>query len=585
MRNIYLPKPHAFAKSALIMACLIFSLTAQATHIRAGNIFTKSDTTAAKNPFRYFFKLVTYSVVGGIEDEQSTLYFGDCSAPQTAARTARVMLQNGENNTWTNTYYFEHTYASEGAFTVSFVGENRNAGIVNLSNSVQQTFLLTTTITIDQFLGLNRSPILQVPPIDVAAINSIFVHNPGAYDPDGDSLVFRMTEPRISGNNNACGEPTSVVAPEYLGLENFLGTPAENTTASFGLNATTGQLTWNSPNRWGEYNIAFVVEEWRNRRLIGRVVRDMQILVKDIPNKPPRLLIPQDLCLVAGTPLQQIIKATDAEGQRVDISSYPGGISGSTLIRSTNEQNAYTFTWPTECLAVRRQPYQVVFRAVDVSQAGVQPLADVQAWRITVVGPAPVISSVVRQTNNSIQVNWQNYACANARNIHIYRKEGPSTFSPAGCETGIPASSGFIKVGEVTANVTSFLDSNNGQGLPADKTYYYRIYADFDEPAGGKSLASTEIGSTITGLTDELPLQITFYPNPTKDFFQVRTTAFIKIYEAEVFTVQGQRIQSLTAQKSGEGYSYSVKGLAQGMYIIKLQTSQGQWVQRLVVER
>ncbi|GAA4304550.1 hypothetical protein GCM10023183_17960 [Nibribacter koreensis] len=562
------------------------SLNAHATHKRAGNLFFKSDTTAARNPLRFFFKLVTYTVKapGAIEDVEATLYFGDCSTPQTSNRTVRAELVNGEYSSWVNTYYFEHTYASEGTYTVSYVAENRNWGIINVTNSVQQTFFLTATITVDQFLGLNRSPILQVPPIDVADINSVFTHNPGAYDPDGDSLVFRMVEPKIDGGRNACGDPVWRTALGYTGLENFLGVPTDATVASFRLDPNTGQLTWNTPSRLGAYAVAIVVEEWRAGRLIGRVVRDMQILVMDISNKPPKLLLPADICLVAGTSVQHVIKATDLENQPVVIKSYLGNLS-STFVKSATEENSYSFSLPSECLAVRRQPYQVVFRAVDVPPAGVQPLADVQAWRVTMVGPAPVLSSVVRQANNSIRVAWQAYACSGARKIYIYRKEGPSTFSPGGCETGIPPSSGFIKVGEVAANATSFLDSNNGQGLPVDKTYYYRIYADFDGPAGGKSLASTELGSTITGLAEELQPQLTFYPNPAQDFFQVKTTASIKVFGAEVYTLQGKKVQTLPAQQTIDGLSFSVQGLAQGMYVIKLQTSQGQWVQRLIIAR
>ncbi|QHL86887.1 T9SS type B sorting domain-containing protein [Nibribacter ruber] len=485
-----------------LFAFLLFSApAAQATHIRAGNIFAKSDTTAARNPLRFFFKLVTYTVAGGIEDEQATLYFGDCSTPQTSVRASRVLLQNGENNTLVNTYFFEHTYSGDGTFTVSFIGENRNASIINLSNSVQQSFFLTSTVTIDQFLGINRSPVLLVPPIDVADINNIFVHNPGAYDEDGDSLVFRMFEPRIDGGRDACGNPIATIAPGYRGLENFLGIPVNSGAPFFRLDPVTGQITWNTPGVLGEFNIAFVVEEWRNKRLIGRVVRDMQILVKDIPNRPPRLFVPRDTCIIAGTRLRDTIIVTDPDRHKVNVSAFGEMLPPATFTKASTPDTAYVFNWQTlACLDVRRQPYQVTFRAVDIPPAGVQPLVDIQPWRITVIGPPPVLTTAVVQSSNTITINWQAYNCVNASRIYIYRKEGPSTFVPGYCETGIPASSGFVRVGQVNANATTFTDTNNGQGLPRNKTYCYRIYVEFGAPGGGESLASNEVCATLESL-------------------------------------------------------------------------------------
>ncbi|WP_071887871.1 gliding motility-associated C-terminal domain-containing protein [Rufibacter sp. DG15C] len=497
-----------FAQLGILMGLFAFFLLsapkAQATHIRAGNIFAKSDTTAARNPLRFFFKLVTYTVKapGAIEDPDATLYFGDCSTPQTSPRASREELNNGENNTWVNTYFFEHTFSGDGTFTVSYIGENRNAGIVNLSNSVQQTFFLTTTVTIDQFLGINKSPVLLVPPIDVADINSIFVHNPGAFDEDGDSLVFRMYEPRIDGGRDACGNPTGIIAPGYRGLENYLGTPVNSPTPFFRLDPVSGQLTWNTPGVLGEFNIAFVVEEWRDRRLIGRVVRDMQILVKDIPNKPPKLFVPRDTCIIAGTRLRDTIRVSDPDKHPVVVTAFGEMIPPATFNRASRPDTAYVFNWQTlACLDVRRQPYQVTFRAVDVPPAGVQPLADLQPWRITVIGPPPVLTTSQVVSNNSIKINWQAYNCVNASRIYIYRKEGPSNFVPGYCETGIPASSGFVRVGQLSANATTFTDNNNGQGLPRNKTYCYRIYVEFGAPGGGESLASNEICATLESIS------------------------------------------------------------------------------------
>jgi hypothetical protein len=70
---------------------------------------------------------------------------------------------------------------------------NRNKGVKNIPNSVNVVFSIKTTILINAALGDNSTPILLNPPIDRAAYGQIFIHNPAAYDPDGDSISYRLT--------------------------------------------------------------------------------------------------------------------------------------------------------------------------------------------------------------------------------------------------------------------------------------------------------------------------------------------------------------------------------------------------------
>ena len=95
-----------------------------------------------------------------------------------------------------NYFYFEHVYPSNGKFTISYIGENRNAPIRNIDggNSISVKFYVSTTITIDPALGANHSPVLKAPPVDRGAIGQVFLHNPGAFDADGDSLSFHLRE-------------------------------------------------------------------------------------------------------------------------------------------------------------------------------------------------------------------------------------------------------------------------------------------------------------------------------------------------------------------------------------------------------
>ncbi|WP_207432666.1 T9SS type A sorting domain-containing protein [Sabulibacter ruber] len=278
-----LPLPLRKIKVLVLPLVLLFAVcfSSQASHIRAGNIYYKSDTTAARNPLRFFFTLVTYSVAPPpFEDLEATLHFGDCTS-QRVPRESRTLLPNGQ--VFMNVYRFEHTFAGAGTYAVTHTVGSQG-GIVNISSSLKPDFFLQSTITVDPFLNPNRSPIFQHVPVDVPARNRVFTHNSGAIDADGDSLSFKLITPLAPNGTNACGNPLGIAAPGFSGLENFLGRQDPSAPAGVNLNRDTGLLTWNSPSLQGTYNIAIKVEEWRKGRLIGTMIRDMLLFAQEDPS-------------------------------------------------------------------------------------------------------------------------------------------------------------------------------------------------------------------------------------------------------------------------------------------------------------
>ncbi|WP_165864897.1 T9SS type A sorting domain-containing protein [Rufibacter latericius] len=211
---------------------------------------------------------------------------------------------------------------------------------------------------------------------------------------------------------------------------------------------------------------------------------------------------------------------------------------------------------------------------------------DLQPWNITVLGPAPVLSAAVRETDSSIRVTWENYAIPNARRLYLYRKVNPSSFTPSACDKGIAASAGYTLVGYVSAGTTSFVDNNNGQGLDLTQTYSYRLYADSNAPKGGTSVASNEITTgRLTGVSDEIRQQISFYPNPTAGVLTVNAPAAVKVKAAQVFSPVGKSMASLIPQKSAGGWSFDVRHLPDGLFLLRLQTDHGTLTYKLVIKR
>ncbi|MGI4821562.1 MAG: gliding motility-associated C-terminal domain-containing protein [Janthinobacterium lividum] len=530
-------------RGAGLVAALLLALgwlrpqAAQASHIRAGDIQAKVDTTAAHNPNRIFYKLTLYRDITGVDQPTVTMYFGDGTRLDNIPKASTVRV--GQTDIFS--YYCEHTYPAAGPYDVSFVGENRNTGVLNMAASNTQSFFIKTSISINPAYGLNHSPVLRAPAVDQGAVGQVYVHNPAGYDADGDSLVYhlRTCQQVVNGataaNTNNLPVPavcagyvypddasitggTAPVQVAYTGVP--AGRPGDRAFISQDIN--TGQITWNAPARAGIYNIAFTVDEIRRTangfRVIGQVIRDMQIIVQAVNNLPPVLTVPPDICVVADTPVTLTVSATDGSGpnapaSNVTLTAFSGILPPATFRQNnTGTTVTGTFRWTPGNSAVAGsttapggsnvsdQPYVVVFRAQDTPpNSATQPLVDVRPVRITVVGPPPQnLRATPSGTPGGLVsvLTWDLYKYQNASQILVYRKENPSGFNPGPCDTGIPPSAGYTQVGTVPVGATSFSDNT---GLVRGKTYCYRIYATFPLPAGGASIASAEACLTFNG--------------------------------------------------------------------------------------
>jgi gliding motility-associated-like protein len=523
---------------------------AQATHIRAGEIIAKVDTITG-NPNHIYFTLKLYRDPSKIDQPTATFFFGDgTSTGVDQIKKASEVPVSCDTNLLT--FYFDHVYPGAGRYTVSFIGENRVADVVNMFQSVNQTFYVGTTFTIDPSFGRNHSPVLRALAIDKAGQTQVFLHNPAAYDQDGDSLAFRLTKSKqVPAGVTGTISPAGNNRPDTVTCTNFVypnsptirqgGAPATQVpytgnppstgggAAIFVQDPRTGQITWNAPSVTGVYNIAFVVEEWRRtafgKRLIGEVTRDMQITVVPTTNIRPTITIPTDICVEANTPITGLVTAIDGSSSSpatpITLTAAGGPLtpgittaSPATFVQTTKgpPQASGTFRWTPGCEYVAKEPYIVVFKAQDTPPGtsatncgGVnQPLIDEKPWRITVVGPRPKNLQAVPQTGQRALLTWDKYECQNASQILIFRKEGPSNFVPGPCDTGIPASAGYTQINALSVTANSFVDDNNGAGLVRGRTYCYRIYATFPLPAGGNSIASAEACVTFTGRSAQL---------------------------------------------------------------------------------
>ena len=491
-------------KSLLLFLFLFSGATSLwATHIRGGYI-----TARRISGFKYEFLLTIYRdtaspVVNDSNELHPDINSSDVLNSPNIEPVQRIVGKGTE--IWQ--YRYEYTYKSPGVYTAYHYREFRNNNVLNMDNSVGTTFYVETKVTIDPFLAFDQSPIITKAAVDFAVAGVVYRYNPGAYDPDGDSLSYQSVPSRqfLQGQNVSAIVSNYKVPAVRSGGQDTSGQVAAYMT----LNPVTGDLVWNCPRMVGEYNTAIKIVQWRKLRAnrpkrdsIGFVLLDIQIIVKDSRNKRPILKLPADTCVVAGSFLEARIWASDPDiGDRVII-SFTGELD--TILPKTtrarfqqiskNQPPFYgDFEWNVGCVHVRREPYQAVFTAEDIPVNGFPSLTDTRVWRIKVVGPSPVVTHLRPEGNGKLRLSWLPYICQNADKIHIYRKIDSTMIGLDTCDPGMPDGFGFVKIAEVSGSDTTFLDDNNGAGLKKGPTYCYRIVAGFPEPAGGESLVSNEI--------------------------------------------------------------------------------------------
>lgn len=467
-----------FHRPLLFLALLTMSQPSLfATHQRAAEITYKHI-----GGLTYQFTLISYTYTPSPANAYRdflTIHWGD----GTASEIPRVEIKYLPNEISFNRYLGEHTFPGPATYTISCEDPNRNGGILNIPNSINVPLFIYSELVINPFIGgYNNSPVLLLPPIDNACVNQPFLHNPGAWDIDGDSLSFRLV---------TCMGAMGLPIPGYT------LPPASD---SLNLNPVTGDFYWVTPPQQGEYNIAILVEEWRNGTKIGSVLRDMQIIVIACNNHPPVIDPLPDTCVEAGQTLSFPVHAYDPDSNRVTLTATGGPFlledHPAVMIPNPASDSASVtavFTWNTACSHVKLNPYQVFFKAQDNSKP--VSLTDIRSMHIRVVGPAPE-NLTATPLGTTVTLDWDNYSCANAAGFHIYRKADSSGYIPGYCETGVPQYIGYMRIATLAdPGQTSYLDDNNGEGLNPGIKYCYLATAWFPDQAEG--FASNETCATL----------------------------------------------------------------------------------------
>ncbi len=463
-----------------------------ATHNRAGEITYEH---ISGNTYRFTIKTCTKESSEADRDFL-TLNYGDGDA-DTVQRVSEDI--NFLYDVKVNTYIGTHTYTGPGTYLIWFHDPNRNIDVNNVVNSVDKFFCVETELIISPFLGSPNNSVLfdNCPCPTLACVQQPWYYNSLAYDPDGDSLSYELVFCK--------GEFCVDFSPQIYQYPDEFNAPSNGNLT---VDPVTGTVSWVGPGPQitGEYNLALKIYEWRSGVKIGSVLRDMQITVTTCQNEPPVIDPVEDTCVVAGSLIEFDVTANEdplspgnhfvtltAGGEPYNFTSNPATFTG-----GTGDPTAVgTFTWIPDCGAVRRSEYAMTFIAEDSDPQ--VPLKDIETWNISVVAP-PVTNLSALPIGTSIQLFWDANPCTNVGYYKIFRSSDSLIYTDDCCSTR-PEEIGFDLVGTVSANDTTYIDSDD---LVIGINYCYVVVAvlDNDEESCMSEQVCTELNFEVPIMTN-----------------------------------------------------------------------------------
>lgn len=401
-----------------------------------------------------------------------------------------------------NIYDTVVTVPGPGNYLFRYFDVARWNAVQNIPMSGDQAFFVETSALIAPIFGDQNSPRFLNMPLDQACIDRLWTHNPGGFDLDGDSLAYRLV-PCFQYN------PPQITTP--IPCAGYVFPDAIGNNGPLTMDPVTGLITWDRPQQAGWYNIAYVVDEYRNGLLFNSLRRDMAIFVKPCDNEPPIIEAITDTCIYAGDTLRMEILAYDPDFSKVPPDSLyfylnNGGIGNNgpfsvpvnpaTLVITkpspypippdlpveTNDTVRALLEWATICDHIRPQFYQVDFYAHDNftyldldGTTNTQQLSTHHIVTIRVI-PRPTEGLVVTTSPGQIDLTWDPNPCDSISGYEIYRSVGGGYSQDTVCCETSPVQSGYQLIGTTNdRDSVSFTDDNNGMAFPFGEDICYVV--------------------------------------------------------------------------------------------------------------
>jgi hypothetical protein len=155
--------------------------------------------------------------------------------------------------------------------------------------------------------------------------------------------------------------------------------------------------------------------------------------------------------------------------------------------------------------------------------------------------------------NHAITIAWDDNANVDNWNIQ-YRVVGSSTLSSA------------------TSSTNTYTITN----LNGDTDYEIQVQADCGNGNFSDWSDFITVHTDNVGIENWLENSITLFPNPARDYVDLRVDGDLNVTAMEVYDVYGKLINTVgTAAAMQQPYRINVNGLANGMYFVRVSTEAG----------
>jgi hypothetical protein len=179
--------------------------------------------------------------------------------------------------------------------------------------------------------------------------------------------------------------------------------------------------------------------------------------------------------------------------------------------------------------------------------------------------PAPsTLSATVN--GNAVQLSWTD----NANNETSYRIERSTS-----------ESSGFSQIASVEANSNSYTDNLS---VTSNTTYFYRVRAAKGTANFSEYSNTASASITVSSVDARLSQATKLYPNPASQSFVLSLEGLaIAESKAILYNSLGQNVSERSVS-SQQAAVFEVSGLQKGLYYVRIASSQGLIVKKVVVE-
>jgi hypothetical protein len=130
----------------------------------------------------------------------------------------------------------------------------------------------------------------------------------------------------------------------------------------------------------------------------------------------------------------------------------------------------------------------------------------------------------------------------------------------------------YRPVGGTLSSATSNTNSYTINGLQPETSYQIQVQAN----CGGGNVSewsSAVTGTTTTGIDSWLANSVSLYPNPAKEYVDIRVDGDLNVKAMEVYDVYGKLLNTVIVTENPT--RINVSGLADGMYFVRVTTEEG----------